>query len=238
MSAIIVEMKKHRRSGLVPVMFGAGILGFLYSVAFFTLHKESVFLSQPQPMTVLLTRLYGVVLMLNLFGIIMASSLIFNIEFQDNAIRKMITLPINMTNIYGSKCTIIFCSLLANIVLQRIALCYIGVAYLPEATFEIAMLLSNSVYLFVATLPTASFMMLIASRIENFWVSIGVGIAGFFSGMVMAMGDNSLLLANPFVLIMKPVVVALDSTVIIVSIVETILFFIIGMLLAKYSKYE
>lgn len=241
MSVISIELKKYRRSGLPLILFAPGLLGFLYSVVVFGLRKETLLSLPLPPMTILLTQLYGVVMLLNLFGIVVAVSLIFNIEYQGNAIQKMISLPISMVKVYGAKCLIITCTLIVNVVLQSVALGYLGATYLSAGAFDIAQLLSHAVYYFIVALPVATFMMLIASRIENIWVTLGVGVAGFISGMAMTLGNNPLFLINPFTLIMQPAfstTAALNGTVITVSIIEAVIFYIAGLLAAKHFKHE
>ena len=55
-------------------------------------------------------------------------------------------------------------------------------------------------------MPVLSFMLLISSRFENMWIPIGVGVAGFLSGMALASSNLAVLMAHPFVLILKPAV--------------------------------
>ena len=44
-------------------------------------------------------------------------------------------------------------------------------------------------------MPVLSFMLLISSRFENMWVPLGIGVAGFLSGMALANSGLTLLLA-------------------------------------------
>jgi len=43
-------------------------------------------------------------------------------------------------------------------------------------------------------------MLLISSRFENMWVPLGIGVAGFLSGMALANSGLALLLVHPFVI--------------------------------------
>ena len=49
-------------------------------------------------------------------------------------------------------------------------------------------------------------MLLISSRFENMWIPLGVGVAGFLSGMALANSNLAVLMAHPFVLMLKPAV--------------------------------
>lgn len=83
------------------------------------------------------------------------------------------------------------------------ALCIIGNIFLPNGTFELLTLVKYTGYCFVSSLPVLAFMLLVSSRCENIWFTLGVGVAGFFSGMAMSLSDISLFLVNPFVLMMN-----------------------------------
>lgn len=96
-------------------------------------------------------------------------------------------------------------------------------------------------YSFLTSMPVLSFMLLISSRFENMWVPLGIGVAGFLSGMALANSGLALLLVHPFVIILKPAVdmsAQPDSTVALVALVETLLFLAVGLWLAKYRRYE
>ena len=55
------------------------------------------------PMDVPLTQLYGMVMVLNLFGIVVAACMIYNIEFKGSAVKKMYMLPVSVPAMYLSK---------------------------------------------------------------------------------------------------------------------------------------
>lgn len=90
MKNLTVELKKCKRTGILVVLPLVGLLGALYAFVNFIVRKE-VLLSLPlPPMDVLLTQLYGMVMVLNMFGIIVATTLTYNMEFQGNAIKRCI----------------------------------------------------------------------------------------------------------------------------------------------------
>ena len=96
-------------------------------------------------------------------------------------------------------------------------------------------------YSFLTSMPVLSFMLLISSRFENMWIPLGVGVAGFLSGMALANSNLAVLMNHPFVLMLKPAVAMSaqpDMTVTMVSLIETILFLAIALWLAKSKRYE
>lgn len=117
----------------------------------------------------------------------------------------------------------------------------IPVIFLTSGTFDLLTLVKYTGYCFVSTLPVLAFMLLVSSRCENIWFTLGIGVAGFFSGMAMSLSDIAIFLINPFVLMMKPAVAStasIDMKVLILGFVETIIFFMVGWYLGKIKHYE
>ena len=54
-------------------------------------------------MDVLLTQLYGMIMVLNMFGIVVAACMVYNMEFKGTAIKKMYMLPISVPKMYLCK---------------------------------------------------------------------------------------------------------------------------------------
>ncbi len=241
MNNMIIELKKSRRSGVIEVLPTVGVLGAFYAFANFAVRRDTLLNLPLSPTVVLLTQLYGMLMILNMFGIIVAATLTYNIEFTGSALKKMYMLPFCTSSIFKNKFIMLLVTLVICFIFQNGALAAIGILLLPEGSFEILLLLKYAVYSFTSTLPVLGFMLVIASRLENIWITLGVGVAGFFSGMAMATVQVPIFLMNPFVLMMKPAMetgVDVNLSVLLLSIIETIVFYVIGWLLAKNKHYE
>ena len=85
-------------------------------------------------------------------------------------------------------------------------------------------------------------MIFVSSRFEHMWITLGIGVAGFLSGMALiVLEDMTWSCVHPFVLMLKPAVamsVQPDMTVIMISLAETIFFLCMGLLIAKNLRYE
>ncbi len=241
MSTLAIELRKEKRTGVIPVLLAVGILGAAYAFVNFLVRKDTLLNLPLAPMDVLLTQLYGMIMILNMFGIIVAACLIYNMEFKGNAVKKIYMLPTSVPGMYFCKFLILTVLLLIATAIQNLALARIGMADLPRGTFVINTLIGFAAYSFITSMPVLSFTLLISSRFENMWVPLGVGVAGFLSGMALATSKSALLLIHPFVVMLKPAVAMSaqpDSAVIIVSVVETIIFLIAGLWMAKHLRYE
>lgn len=241
MKTLAMELRKEKRTGVILVLLSVGVLGAAYAFLNFLVRKNTLLNLPLAPMDVLLTQLYGMIMVLNLFGIVVAACLIYHLEFQGSAIRKMYLLPVSVPSMYLCKFLILTVPFLTAIVLQNSALAKIGITDLPDGAFELDTLIRFAGYSFLTSMPVLSFMQLIASRFENMWVPLGIGVAGFLSGMALANSDLALLLAHPFVIVLKPAVAMSaqpDPTVTLAALVETLLFLSIGLWLAKFRRFE
>lgn len=241
MNTLIMELRKEKRTGVIPLLLLVGILGAAYGVVNFIVRKDTLLNLPLAPMDVLLTQLYGMLMVLNMFGIVVAACMIYNMEFKGTAIKKMYMLPISVPKMYLCKFLILTVLLLTAIVLQNLALLKIGISDLPKGTFEMDTLLKFTAYSFITSMPTLSFMVWVSSRFENMWMPLGIGVAGFLSGMALASSNVSLLLVHPFVIMLKPAVAMSaqpDIEIVIISVAETFLFLGMGLWMAKQLRYE
>ncbi len=132
MRIFIIELRKEKRTGIIPLMLAVGVLGAAYAFLNFIVRKDALFNLPLAPMDVLLTQLYGMIMVLNMFGMIVAACMIYNMEFKGSAVKKMYMLPISLPIMYICKFLIITMMLLIAIVLQNLALVKIGLTELPK----------------------------------------------------------------------------------------------------------
>ncbi|MDE6387246.1 MAG: ABC transporter permease [Lachnospiraceae bacterium] len=241
MSTLTIELRKEKRTGVILLMLMVGILGAIYAFVFFLVRKDALLNLPLAPMDVLLTQVYGMIMVLNMFGVIVAACMIYNMEFRGSAVKKMYMLPMSVPVMYFCKFLILTIMLLTAIGFQNLALTKIGLTDLPQDTFEFRTLLSFAGYSFITSMPVLSFMTFISSRFSNMWVPLGIGVAGFLSGMALTASNISWLCVHPFVVMLKPAVAMRaqpDITVVIFSLIETALFLFAGLWAAKYLRYE
>ena len=80
MNVLSIELRKEKRTGVIPVLLAVGVLGAAYAFVNFLVRKDTLLNLPLAPMDVLLTQLYGVIMILNLFGIVVATCMIYNID--------------------------------------------------------------------------------------------------------------------------------------------------------------
>ena len=65
---ILLELMKEKRTGVIWVMLASGILGAFYVILNFVIRGETILNMPAEPMDILLTQLYGMLLVLNMFS--------------------------------------------------------------------------------------------------------------------------------------------------------------------------
>ena len=241
MRALSIELRKEKRTGVIPLMLAVGVLGAAYALVNFIVRKDTLLNLPLAPMDFLLTQVYGMIMVLNMFGIIVASCIIYNMEFKGSAVKKMYMLPMSVPAMYFCKFLILTVMLLLAIGLQHLALAKIGMTDLPEGTFELGTLLSFAGYSFTTSMPVLAFMLFVSSRFENMWIPLGIGVAGFLSGMALATSNIKWLCVHPFVVMLKPAVATNaqpDMTIVIIALIETAVLLFAGLWTAKNLRYE
>ena len=241
MKTLMIELQKEKRTGIIPLLLAVGILGAVYAFVNFLVRKDTLLALPLPPMDVLLTQLYGMIMVLNMFGIVVAACMIYNMEFKGNAVKKIYMLPASVPAMYFCKFLILTVMLFTAVVLQNLALMQIGIADLPQGSFEFGTLVNFAGYSFLTSMPMLSFMLLVSSRFENIWVPLGIGVAGFLSGMALATSNARLLLVHPFIVMLKPAVAMSaqpDRFVAIISVAETVLLLGAGLWMSKNLHYE
>ena len=236
MNILAIELRKERRTGVIPVLLAVGILGAAYAFVNFVVRKDTLLALPLPPMDVLLTQLYGMIMVLNMFGIIVAACMIYNMEFKGNAIKKMYMLPVCVPGMYFCKFMILMLMLLAAISIENLALAKIGMTDLPQGTFEPVTVVWFAMYSFITSIPVLSFMLMVSSR-----CAIWRCAPGFLSGMALANADIGALMIHPFVVMLKPAVAMSaqpDIQVSIISLIETVLFLSVGLWMAGNKRYE
>ena len=124
-------------------------------------------------------------------GAILATSLVTQIEFRNNAWKQVHALPISLATIFFSKLAVVILMMVQFFVLFNVAI-YLsavvpyllvgGVPY-PQAPIPYARFLKEDVLYFVDCLPIVAAQFLISLRFRNFLVPVGVGFLAWVGAL-------------------------------------------------------
>lgn len=124
-------------------------------------------------------------------GVILATSLITQLEYKNNAWKQLMTTPQTMSCIFLSKLSVIitmmaqfFIFFNAGIFLSAILPCiFIPDIPFPMEPFPIRFILAYNTNYFVDCLPMIALQYLISLRFKNFLVAVGAGLAFLVASM-------------------------------------------------------
>lgn len=143
---------------------------------------ETLFSNCWQPMALMLLPL----------GVILATSLVGQLEFKNNAWKQVHTTPQYLATIFTTKLTVIMVMLLQFFVLFDVGIYLSGVLpnwilgiAQPQQAFPFAHFATKTAYFFLDAMPIVLLQFLLAIHFKNFLVPLGVGI-GLFVGCLIA----------------------------------------------------
>ena len=122
---------------------------------------------------------------------ILATSLITQIEYKNNAWKQVHTLPLGMTTIFFSKLGVILLMLMQFFVLfnlgtylsAMIPYALVGGVPYPHAPLPISIFVYDNVLYFVDCLPIVALQYLLSLQFKNFLVSVGIGFLAWVGAL-------------------------------------------------------
>lgn len=124
-------------------------------------------------------------------GVIMASSLMTQMEFKNNTWKQLYTTPQSLTTIFLAKFSVIvimtvkfFIFFTIGVILSGLIPCLIINGKLPEDTFPFLFFIKENCKVFILCLPILAVQYLISLRFKNFLVPVGIGLVGLIGSMI------------------------------------------------------
>lgn len=124
-------------------------------------------------------------------GVIMASSLITQMEFKNNTWKQLHTTPQSLTTIFLAKFSVIaimtikfFVFFTIGVILSGLIPCLVINGKLPDDPFPFLFLIKENCKVFILCLPIIAIQYLISLRFKNFLVPVGIGLVGLIGSMI------------------------------------------------------
>ncbi|QAT50326.1 lantibiotic ABC transporter permease [Caproiciproducens sp. NJN-50] len=242
-SCFFIEWRKLKRTHLAFIMLLSGILGGLYAYAFFATQGKKILRLPVDPIDGLLTQTYGMIALLNVLSITVAASLLFYIEYNSFGIKRMMTLPISAQKLFCNKALILLLLFLAALLFEFLGLAVSGILFLPQKWESIGSIATFSCYVFLLSVPSMLFMLFMSALSKNIWVTVGIGVAGLFSGLGYgaAGNGNPAFLIDPFALLFYPATVTKstpNSAVIALAVADVVILLAIIQNVLKRKEWD
>jgi len=125
-------------------------------------------------------------------GVILATSLVTQLEFKNNTWKQVHTSPQPLTRVFWAKLAVIGTMLLQFFFLFNTGIYLVGVipglfisgVHYPAEPFPLLAFLKGNGYFFIDCLPIVALQYLVSLQFRNFLVPLGLGIALYVAGMM------------------------------------------------------
>lgn len=194
-----LELKKVKRTGLWPAVFGGGILAALVPIINTAVRKEVFLQMEGSALAILMNENWQMMAMLNLLFVAASACLLYHTEYGDNAIQRMNTLPQRESKMFFDKFFLLSAFCLIMFIIEGAGLAFSAVHWFPGDGKILRDAAINMGYAFVLILPGVLFMLLISAACKNMWISLGIGVICVFTATMLP-GDNFALSLFPFAL--------------------------------------
>ena len=199
--SVSLECKKVKRTGFLPTFIGGGILAAAVPVINMAVRSE-MYLNQPgSPIQILLGANWQMMAMLNVLLAVAGACLLYHMEYADNAMQKMKSLPIRESSIFLSKAILTIFMSLFVLVTQAGAVAFCSYRWFEVGNGFWGELCKCFGYSFLLMLPCIILSLLISEACKNMWVSLGVGVVCVFTATILPTTNFALSLfpfAMPF----------------------------------------
>jgi hypothetical protein len=126
-------------------------------------------------------------------GIILAISLIAQLEFRNNAWKQLHTTPQTFANIFIAKYAVIIFMLLEYFIYFNIGILISGAipsllfsSALPHESFPLLFFIKWNIKIFILFLPVSALQYLLSLQLKNFMLPIGIGLFGLIGTLIGA----------------------------------------------------
>ena len=194
-----LECKKIRRTGLTAAFFAGGIIAAALPVINTAARPDTFTTMAGSPAAVLAGANLQMISMLNLLLITAGACILYHIEYADNALQKMQSLPVRESGLFIGKCEILLPFFLMIILFETASLCFCGWHWLGAGKAELMEILQTLGFTLLLTLPAAVISLVIASACRNMWTALGIGILYIFMATMLP-ADNFIVSLFPYAL--------------------------------------
>ncbi len=194
-----LEYKKIRRTGLTAAFLAGGIIAEALPVINTAARPDTFTSMAGSPAAVLADANLQLISMLNLLLITAGACILYHIEYADNALQKMQSLPVRESGLFIGKCGILLPFFLMIILFETASLCFCGWHWLDAGKEELMEILQTLGFTLILTLPSAIIALVIASACRNMWTALGIGILCIFMATMLPT-DNFIVSLFPYVL--------------------------------------
>ena len=194
-----LECKKIKRTGLTAAFIAGCIIAAALPVINTAARPDTFTSMAGSPAAVLTDANLQLISMLNLLLVTAGACILYHIEYADNGLQKMQSLPVRESGLFIGKCGILLPFVLMMFLFEAASLCFCGWHWLDAGKEELIEMLQTLGFTLLLTLPAAIIALVIASACRNMWTTLGIGVLCIFTATMLPT-DNFIVTLFPYVL--------------------------------------
>lgn len=199
--SVFLECKKIKRTGFLPAFSGGGILAAAVPVVNMAVRSKQYLNLPDRPIQILLGANWQTMAMLNVLLVVAGACLLYHIEYADNAIQKMKSLPIRESSIFFGKAALTIFMGLFVLATEAGAVAFCSYRWFEIGNGFFGELCIYLGYSFLLMLPCVILSLLISEACKNMWISLGISVVCVFTATMLPTSNFALSLfpfAMPF----------------------------------------
>ena len=233
--SFMIECKKLRRTGFFPTFLVGSIMAAIVPILNMTLRSEIYTGIEKSPVHILLEANWQMMAMLNILLLVVGGCLMYQTEYEENAIQRMYTLPIKESKMFFSKFILLAVMCIGVLVIEAVSIAFCTIYWFESPVGFVLDILKNFGYSFLLMLPATLLILLISWACKNMWISLGIGVVCVFTATILPV-KVFILSLFPFAMPFHTLAGATESTVVNLGIAALIEMVMIGIAEIAFIK--
>lgn len=171
-----LEFRKVKRTGLSAAFLGGGILAAAVPALNMAFRSEIYLSAGGSPVSVLIGANWQTISMLNILLIVAGACTLYSIEYADNALQKMRTLPLSESRLFLGKAGLLLALSILFLLPEAASVAACAAHWFGTDSEIAAQVLRAFGFALLLLLPSLLSSLLISSLCRNLWVSLGIGV--------------------------------------------------------------
>lgn len=197
--SVALEYGKMKRTGFLPVFGGGAVLAGAVPALNMAFRSELYVRRNASPVNILLGANWQMMSLLNILLIVVGACIVYYIEYADNAMQRMCTLPIRESAVFFGKAAVLITGILLLLAVEAASVFGCSLYWFRGSSDLYREILESFGFFLLLMLPAVLFSLLVASVCRNMWISLGIGVLCVFAATVIPAGNFALTLF-PFAL--------------------------------------
>ena len=231
--SFVLECKKMKRTGFMPVFIGGGLLSAAVPVLNMAFRSEMYVGMDASPVNILLNANWQMMAMLNILLVVSGACIMYHTEYTNNAIQRMGTLPTKESTMFFGKAAVLITVSILLLVMEAVSIFISSMHWFTWSEDLYMEITKNFGFFLLLMLPAVLLSLLIASLCKNMWISLGIGVICVFIA-TMIPSRNFVLTLFPFalpfqvfsshgVLVVRDYVVAGAVEIVVIALLEIVI---------------